>query len=72
METINQVIKVLFQEVRSEDVISYILKGSDSFHNFDSLVDSDIFARQLIHVNASPPFSCTADRTGSPPSRPRR
>lgn len=53
METINQVIKVLFQEVRSEDVISYILKGSDSFHNFDSLVDSDIFARQLIHVNAA-------------------
>ena len=53
METINQVLKVLFQEVRSEDVITQILKVADTYHNFDSLVDQGIFARQLLHVNAS-------------------
>ena len=53
METINQVLKVLFQEVRSEDVIAQILKCSDMYNNFDSLVDEGIFSRQLLHINAA-------------------
>lgn len=53
METINQVLKVLFQEERSEDVIDRILLKSSKYSDFDSLVDSDIFARQLLHVDAA-------------------
>lgn len=53
METINQVLKVLFQEVRSEDVIDRILLKSSKYSDFESLVDSDIFARQLLHVDAA-------------------
>ena len=53
METINQVLKVLFQEVRSEDVMAQILKCSDMYNNFDSLVDEGIFSRQLLHINAA-------------------
>lgn len=53
METINQVLKVLFQEVRSEDIIDRILLKSSKYSDFDSLVDGDIFARQLLHVDAA-------------------
>lgn len=53
METLNQVLKVLFQEVRSEDIISLILSTSGSYNNFDCLVKEDIFVRQLLHVDTA-------------------
>lgn len=53
METINQVLKVLFQEVRSEDIIAQVLSKTNNFSDFDSLVDCDIFARQLLHVDGA-------------------
>lgn len=53
METIIQVLKVLFQEVRSEDVISQVMSNSCKYSDFDSLVDSEIFARQLLHIDAA-------------------
>ena len=53
METISQVLRVLFQEMRSEDVIDRILQKSGKYSDFESLVDSDIFARQLLHIDAA-------------------
>lgn len=51
METINKVLKVLFHEVRSEDVIRQVISNTKRYSNFESLVDKDIFARQLLHVD---------------------
>ena len=36
METLNQVLKVLFQEVRSEDVIDRILLKTSKYSDFES------------------------------------
>lgn len=51
METINKVLKVLFHEVRSEDVIHQVLSNAKRYSNFESLVDKDIFARQMLHID---------------------
>lgn len=53
METINQVLKVLFQETRSDDIMDKVLRNSEPFSPFHSLVDEDIFARQLLHVDVA-------------------
>lgn len=53
METINQVLKVLFQEVRSEDIIEQVMSKSCKYSDFDSLVNGEIFARQLLHVDGA-------------------
>lgn len=53
METINQVLKVLFQETRSDDLIDMVLESADSFSPFHSLLDEDVFARQLLHVDVA-------------------
>lgn len=53
METVNQVLKVLFQEVRCEDVIDRLLDNSGKYQNYAVLVDEGSFTRQLLHVDVA-------------------
>lgn len=49
METINEVLKVLFLETKPEDLIARLVDGSVGYSDFDSFVDKDIFSRQIIN-----------------------
>lgn len=51
METLNQVLKVLFEETRSEDVIDAYLDKRVKYVGIGRFVDERIFCQQMVRVN---------------------
>ena len=51
METLNQVLKVLFEETRSEDVIDTYIDKSVKYIGSERFVDERIFCQQMVRVN---------------------
>lgn len=58
METIAQVLRVLFQETKSDDVIDSWLHQGDFGEYLDHAIDNDLFSRQLVTVD----FAKTIDQ----------
>ena len=65
METLNQVLKVLFEETRSEDVIDAYLDKRVKYVGIGRFVDERIFCQQMVRVNGTyirssrSPLSCS-------------
>lgn len=51
METLNQVLKVLFQETRSEDILEAYLDRQTEYSGMNRFTDVDMFGRQMVKVN---------------------
>ena len=51
METLNQVLKVLFEETRSEDVIDTYIDKCVKYIGIERFVDERIFCQQMVRVN---------------------